>query len=991
MLPKKTLTPFRWPQHSGVIVVALAIWIGVFLSISVCADEVADTEKFFEGRIRPLLSSQCFQCHGPDKQEAGLRLDSRPALLQGADDGAVVVPGQIDPSRLLLAVSRRGTISMPPDTPLSASDVEAFTEWVQSGLAWTGPGRDKVAAVDQPVDMTTRFDMAKREHWAFTKPVRHQPPVLPQSIDHSWEASLIDRFIAGRLSQQQLLPSPQASPQWLIRRLYFDLTGLPPSAQEVDLFVANPSDTAYQELVDRLLSSREHAEHWARKWLDLARYADTKGYAFDAEDRRFPFSWTYRDWVIESFRKDLPYNRFVTLQIAADSVEPKVEQSDLAALGFLTVGRTFLGNVNDIIDDRIDLVTRGLMGLSIACARCHDHKYEPIRTEDYYALHGIFASCDIPADLPQIGPAAPGPEGEAFSIKLAELKKLVADQEQIVHTRAVRDAVSHTADYLMHQARPSPRGVDGRLPQIADGYELEQLLVDRLGRTITAAVPEHPVLGPWVQLSQLDDAAIPAAIQRMIELWSMPLASSATPVAVVGSENLQTQPAQKNSSHRLNRLVQEAFLADPGKVHSLKDVAGLYAGLVAMVAPDAAPLASHNLDGKEGDREELKTLLGVEGSPLIVKREEAMRVADRAEQTEHRKRKTAIQQHAIEAPGGPPHAMVLSDRDAPGDSHVFLRGDPGRHGMVVQRRMPEILGSTPASRTSSGRLELAHMVTSPENPLTARVLVNWVWLHHIGSGLISTPGDLGLRGEPPLHPELLDDLATRFVEDGKWSLRWLHREIVNSRTWQQSSSQRDDLKTADPENKLFARANRRRLEWEAWRDSLLRAGGSLDVSLHGGRGRNLTDPGVSSIRSVYLRLDRQNVPGIQRTFDIANPDTAVHVRSRTITPQRSLAVLNSPLMIETARNVATRSAQESDTTTESSNDSKDIRRIRAIWRNVLSRSPDSDELLMAVGWIAEEENSILGEQHLPEGQTAFGVWERLAQAVLATAEFQFID
>lgn len=222
-----------------------------------------------------------------------------------------------------------------------------------------------------------------------------------------------------------------------------------------------------------------------------------------------------------------------------------------------------------------------------------------------------------------------------------------------------------------------------------------------------------------------------------------------------------------------------------------------------MVAPDAAPLASHNLDGKEGDREELKTLLGVEGSPLIVKREEAMRVADRAEQTEHRKRKTAIQQHAIEAPGGPPHAMVLSDRDAPGDSHVFLRGDPGRHGMVVQRRMPEILGSTPASRASSGRLELAHVVTSPENPLTARVLVNWVWLHHIGSGLISTPGDLGLRGEPPLHPELLDDLATRFVEDGKWSLRWLHREIVSSRTWQQSSSQRDDLKTADPENKLL--------------------------------------------------------------------------------------------------------------------------------------------------------------------------------------------
>jgi cytochrome c553 len=945
----------------------LALVMGGILGSGVATAAEAtskELETLFESRVRPLLAAKCQGCHGDKVAEAGLRLDSRRSLLAGSDTGPVVVPGDAAKSRLLAAVRHTNDMAMPPDGKLSVDEIATLENWVAAGAPWSGPGGDDDATQPAPAaTMDERLATSLKNHWAFTPPARHAAPELPSLFDPSlreaWSPGTIDRFIAAKLSDANLTPSPEAAPRDLIRRLFYDLTGLPPSGDEADAFCAAAAggaaaaDTAFRTTVDRLLASREHAEHWARKWLDLARYADTMGYAFDNQDPRYPFAWTYRDWVVDALERDLPYDQFVTLQLAADRIEPPVPRSDLAALGFLTVGRTFLGNTHDIIDDRIDLVTRGLMGLTVACSRCHDHKYEPVSAADYYALHGIFSSSKIPEELPVIGDPPPGPEAEAFAAKLEELEAAVTAHETAVHTRAVREAVAHAADYFSEVARPSPRAADNRPPKLADGYELEQLLLDRLKRLLDKAEPAHPILGPWAAARGKPDAEIGPALDAVAAAWGQAPEPSDPKVAnpLVFQELVSTKPT------------------------TLRQLAEMYARLAARVAPEAAGGPAVKAE-EPIEVSALRTLLGVEGSPLVVPRAEAMRVATRSEQTELRKRKKGITTHMAESAGGPPRAMVILDADRPVDSHVFLRGNPGRPGEKVERRLPKLLGGEAVARDSSGRLDLARAIVSPTNPLSARMIVNWAWTHHMGRGLVDTPSDLGLRGEPPSHPQLLDDLTRRFIDEGKWSLRWLHREIVTSRTWRQSSAVRDDLAEHDPDNRLYGRANRRRLDWEAWRDSMLVASGTLDRERHGGPGVDPLMESAMNTRSIYGRLDRQNVPGILRVFDIANPDTAVHVRSKTTVPQQSLAVLNAPLVVAASRQVAALIDREMGET--SNNDA----RIVALWRAVLGRDPAPEERQQAQDWLAGES---AGTAQPSE------VWQRLAHALLATAEFQFVD
>jgi len=898
--------------------------------------------------------AKCQECHGEKVAEAGLRLDSRRALLQGSDAGPVVVPGDAAKSRLIAVVRHAGDVGMPPTGRLTDDEIGVFESWVAAGAPWSGPGGDDNAPPpSRAEEMAQRITTARASHWSFTLPARHAAPELaptiPAELQGAWQAAPIDRFVAAGLTSAGLTPSPPAAPRELVRRLFFDLTGLPPPAADVDAFCANPSEEAYRALVERLLASREHAEHWARKWLDLARYADTVGYAFDAGSPLYPFAWTYRDWVVKSLHADLPYDRFVTLQLAADEIAPPVPREELAALGFLTVGRTFLGNTHDIIDDRIDLVTRGLMGLTAACARCHDHKYEPISTADYYALHGIFASCYLPEELPVIGDPPPGPEAEAFAKKLGELQQAVTDYEGAVHMRAVRDAVAHAADYFLETARPAARGADSRPPRLADGYELEQLLIDRLTRLTAKAEVTDPILGPWAVLRGLPDAEIGPRLEALLAAWGeAPAPTTINPL--VRAELVSARPT------------------------TLRQLAEAYARLVARVAPDwAGGVAATSADPAE--LVALHSLLGVDGSPLVAPRADALRLSVMPERTEHRRRKQEITKHLSAAPGGPPRAMVLVNHAQPVDSHILLRGNPASRGPQVERRLPQVLGGLAVDRTSSGRLDLARSIVDPTNPLTARVIVNWAWTHHFGRGIVETAGDLGLRGEPPSHPELLDDLAQRFVDDGKWSLRWLHREIVTTAAWRQTSAVDADRVARDPDNRLFGRANRRRLDWEPWRDSLLTAAGTLDLAAAGGPGVDTVSTAAMHRRTLYGSLDRQEVPGIMKVFDVANPDTAVHVRSRTTVPQQSLAVLNSPLVIETAKRVAARAAREAGPDPDG--------RIVATWRAVLSRDPAPDERMLARGWLVG-----VGSETTPEG---FGAYERLAHAVLASAEFQFID
>ncbi len=948
------MASLRMPNTTrAMVVAAAAIVLSAGDGLATAESGSREAEALFESKVRPLLVAKCQECHGATIAEAGLRLDSRKALLLGSDAGVVVVPGDAGKSKLVAVVKHADDLAMPPDTKLSDQEIATLEAWVAAGVPWTGPGGDDAGPASREEVMQDRLRGSLASHWAFQPPARHPAPdlsaitSLDPAVAAAWTASPIDRFVAAGLAEANLAPAAEAAPRDLFRRLHYDLTGLPPAAAAADAFAADPSEAAYRAAVEQLLSSREHAEHWARHWLDLARYADTMGYAFAGQSPLYPFAWTYRDWVVKSLHDDVPYDRFVTLQLAADRIEPPVPREDLAALGFLTVGRTFLGNPHDIIDDRIDLVTRGLLGLTVACARCHDHKYEPLSAADYYALHGVFASCEIPGELPVIGDPPPGPDAEAFATKLAELQAKVTEHEAAVHERAVREAVAHAADYFLETARPTPRP-DGRPPQLADGYELEQLLIDRLKRLVEKSKADDPMLGPWVAVKGLPDEQIAAALAATIAT-----SADAAPLnPLVAAELASAMPT------------------------TLRQAAEVYGRLVARVAPEAAGGSGSKPDDP-AELVALRTLLGIEATPLIVPRSEAMRVAKRSEGDEHRKRQQAITKHQAESPGGPPRAMVLTDKQSPIDSHVFLRGDPGRPGPKTDRRLPELLGATPLDRGSSGRLDLARAIVSPTNPLAARVVVNWVWTHHFSHGLVTTPGDLGLRGDPPANQHLLDDLARRFIDDGKWSLRWLHREIVVSHTWRQSAAIRPDLAARDPDNRLFGRAERRRLSWEAWRDSLLAAAGTLDPSRSGGPGMNPLDTNTMGSRTLYSRLDRQDVPGLLRTFDIANADTAVHVRSRTTVPQQGLAVLNAPLVVESAKRLAIRAAAEVGDAPA------DDPRITALWRNALSRSPTDAERALAHSWLAEARSEPAVE--------GFGPWERLAQAVLGTAEFQFID
>ena len=949
-------------------VLCLAGWLTGWMigcaAVATAAEATSrEHEALFESRVRPLLAAKCQSCHGDTVAEAGLRLDSRRSLLAGSDSGPVLVPGDAATSKLLLAVRHTGDLAMPPDEKLSPEEISALDTWVTAGAPWSGPGGDDDASPPTPAaTMDERLATSLTNHWAFTPPVRHAAAELPASFDpalrEAWSASAIDRFIGGGLATVGLAPSPEATPRDLIRRLSYDLTGLPPSADEADAFCAAAAggaaatDAAFRAAVERLLASTEHAEHWGRKWLDLARYSDTMGYVIGDADNRYPFAWTYRDWVVDALHRDLPYDQFVTLQLAADRIEPPVPPSDLAALGFLTVGRTFLGNTHDIIDDRIDLVTRGLLGLTVACARCHDHKYEPVTAADYYALHGIFASCAIPKELPVIGDSPSGPETEAFAAKLAELEAAVTTHENAVAVRAIREAVAHAADYFLETARPTPRAADNRLPPLADGYELQPFLLDPLKELLDKAEPSHPILGAWAAARGTPDAEVAAVLTTLRGTWGQ-----------------SPDPAVVNPL-----VLQELLSAQPT---TLRQLAEAYARLVARVAPEAAGGPAAQPD-EPAELMALRGLMGVEGTPLVVARGRAMKVATRDEKAERQKRKKAVTTHRNEAAGSPLRAMVLLDT-TPVDSHVFLRGNPGRPGDKVERRLPKLLGGAAVARDSSGRLDLARAIVAPTNPLTPRVIVNWAWTHHIGRGLVDTPGDLGLRGEPPTHPLLLDDLARRFVDEGQWSLRWLHREIVTSRVWRQSSMMRADLADRDPDNRLFGRANRRRLDWEAWRDSMLAAAGTLDLAHRGGRGVDPLSEKAMNARSIYGRLDRQNVPGILRVFDIANPDTAVHVRTKTTVPQQSLAVLNAPLVVAAARQVASRVDREIGDTSN-----KDVRTV-ALWRAVLARSPSPDEQAAALAWLAEE--TLRDESD----KATFTRWDRLAQALLATAEFQFVD
>ena len=904
------------------------------------------SEAFFEAKIRPLLVERCQKCHGVEKQEAGLRLDRRDAAFKGGDSGPVIAPTEPDKSRLIEVVRYDGDTQMPPSGKLPDDELTLLVAWVKQGAPWPAD-----RGQTQPADAAGDSAHATANHWAFQPLTRPQPPAVKQP---DWCATPIDAFVLHELEAKKLSPSPRADRRTLLRRANFDLIGLPPNAAEVEAFEHDDSPDAWPRAIDRLLASPHYGERWARHWLDLSRYADTKGYVF-TQERRYPFSYTYRDYVIRALNEDLPYDRFVVEQLAADRLSLGDDHRPLAALGFLTLGRRFMFNTHDIIDDRIDVVSRGLLGLTVTCARCHDHKFDPIPTADYYSLYGVFASSVEPDEGPLLGTPENSAAYEQFKTELAARQKAYDDYRTEKLNELATTLRSQAGGYLMGLVRERPGEPAAEEPMMSFSKgELRPRLLQRwreyLARTATT---HHPVFAPWHELAAIGPAEFSAKSGAIYDRLAGAPDAARSVNATVAQTLAQRRPV------------------------TMLDVAVVYGELLAGVDQQwaearAAKSALEKLPDPAA--EELRQVLYGDDSPVAVSAERGSRLLDRDVQAHLTELKKKIEELEVNSPAAPPRAMALSDAPTPTEPHIFIRGNPDRAGEPVPRRFLQVLsqGERQPFQQGSGRLELAQDIANPENPLTARVMVNRIWLHHFGQGLVRTPSDFGTRSDPPSHPALLDWLAAKFVDSG-WSIKSLHRAIMLSNVYQQTSDERAECAAIDPENRLLWRMNRRRLEFEALRDSYLAAADRLDRRL-GGRPIDLWAQPFTARRSVYAYLDRQDLPGVFRIFDVANPDVSNDQRPRTTVPQQALFAMNSPFVLEQARQVAARPdvAGESDP----------ARRVQALYRAVLARSARPEEVELGLRFVNAAP---------PAGATTLNAWELYAQVLMSANEFVFVD
>ncbi|MDE0577373.1 MAG: DUF1549 and DUF1553 domain-containing protein [Opitutales bacterium] len=764
------------------------------------------------------------------------------------------------------------------------------------------------------------------DHWAF-KPVKRTAAPRVEGAPSS-----IDSFVRSKLSQGGLEPSPAASKAVLFRRLSFDLTGLPPSFEQIREFEKDEGPDAYERAVDKFLASPRFGERWGRYWLDLARYADTKGYLVGGSSRLYPFAYTYRDWVIRAFNEGIPYDEFVSKQLAADLMVDSPNHPDLAALGFLTVGPRLLNRRHLIIDDRIDVVTRGLMGFTVGCARCHDHFFDPIPQEDYYSIYGVFNLARQPKELPFIGqPDLSSGDYKEFEKKGKELEAVVKK-----HLQSNWDAVR------------SRDGLTAYLQLVHDGRELSD---DRF-EALAAKRKLFPKLARrWraffkVKARQKD---------RFFAVWRA--FEKATPKKYPSTVKslLKHDPSLPSFLLRgLRELNKNDF----------KEVIGWYASELATSLKKAESGA-----GSKG------TISFVKSSafPVGFTVEGVEEYFDTKARDHTNSLRAKLSKHKTEHPGSPPRAMALVDDSVLRNPRVFDRGNPSAPGRKVPRRFLAALSHGSERKPyeqGSGRLELAKSILHPDNPLTGRVFVNRVWMHLFGTGIVRTPSDFGLQGENPTHPLLLDHLTYSFINEG-WDVKHLIRLITTSATYRQKSGV---APISDPENRLLSVMNRKRLDFEAMRDSMLAVSGELDLSM-GGRAVHLTKKPFPVRRAVYGFVERQNLPSLFRTFDFANPNIHAPLRFETTVAPQALFALNDPFVITRAEKLG-RLAQSS-----LSGDSWTKKTIEALnrflFRRVVLREPSRKEL--------ESTLAFVGANPSP------GKLADIAQSLLVSNEFFFID
>jgi len=921
------------------------------------ADFTPQQTEFFENKIRPVLVERCYQCHSTEagKDRGGLLLDTRDALRKGGDTGAAIVPGDAGKSLLIAAVKRHDPdTAMPPKgkaEPLTAEQVADFEAWVKGGAPDPRTGAVAVSVLDGLMEKA-------KTHWAFQ-------PVKP--IAKAEGGNLIDALWPPK--------SAAAEARTLIRRASVALIGLPPTPEQVDAFVAasaKDSARAFDALLDELLASPRYGERWGRHWLDVARYADNMGAIFNGDDT-YPFAYTYRDWVIQAFNDDLPYDRFLLEQLAADLL-PGINPDDnrnLAALGFLTVGRRTDRKVDDnVYDDRIDLISRGLLGLTVGCARCHDHKLEPIPTKDYYALYGVLKSSAEPDVYPAMKPQPASASREEFEAQNRKVRTDYAAAAIRSANATSAEARARVGDYLLtaHEAQWKTHYDFKPIMDVITKRKLQGDLHNATARSRDQWVKKQPqVFGPWLEFE-----AVPAAefATRAGEIAQRAAANAELHPLVAQLFAKGAPAALAEVAQRYNELfagidqewrqqaaepiakaaeLRDADLEPPVQKLQEQAIARLDEVEAALPLPDAA-------------REQLRQVLMAKDSPVKIAppryaAAKLFREDDKKELDKLVKPLGELGHH----PGAPIRLMAVRD-DKPFNAKVFIRGDPKTLGADAPRQYFTVLrapDAPPFPKDQSGRLQLAQRIASRDNPLTARVIVNRVWAWHFGEGLVKTPSDFGLRGERPTKPELLDTLAAWFMDHG-WSFKKLHRLILTSRAWQESGRTQP-------------------LDFEAFRDSLLAVAGALDPK-GGGPSDNLVKAS-SNRRTVYAFVDRKTLPNLFRSFDFPDPSFSAPQRSRTALTPQALFLLNSPFVVDRARDLAKL------TRPDSAGAEPDA--IRALYRHAFQREPQEREVQRAQAFLARYPERDLVMPEVDDWSYGTGEFDPATQRVANFAPLKF--
>ncbi len=906
--------------------------------------------EFFEKKVRPVLAQYCYSCHSQSAKRSlgNFTLDTRQGMMHGGQGGSALMPGDPAHSRLIEAIHyTQPELQMPPKAKLSEAAIADLTEWVKMGAPW--PHERVVTASLAPNPAALLVERRKRQHWAW-QPVRAvSPPPVKRA---AWAHNPIDRFILAGLETRGLKPNSYADRRTLIRRATFDLIGLPPTPEEVEAFLADRSPRAWETVVDRLLASPHYGERWGRYWLDIARYGEDQAHSF--EPRLYPQGFRYRDWVAHALNTDMPYDRFVRAQIAADLTNEPDSKENLPALGFFATGPVYYGDSKmfDQYDDRIDTLSRGFLGLTVACARCHDHKFDPITQKDYYGLAGIFASTAY-IEVPYTPPTAGGPESKAAGVtnrqdlintKVAEVDKFT--NEQLTNLRG--RFLPETSRYLVAVWKLlNVRKTNSKLAseQFANSEKLEALVLDRW-MTYLAKGKDQPLLADW---------------QKMV----------------------QTQDAHTDLSASGAAVAQATKIADAYQ-NSLMD-------LVKRRKEKPSQPALTKAEMTEADE-----IVGDAGV-LTIPKDQFDRLLVGDPKVHYATIKGQLERLKM---GAFIHALTEGPKIA--NVPVLLRGNPDAPGEEAPRKFLTILAgdNAPVFTRGSGRLELANAIADRNNPLTARVMVNRLWQHHFGVGLVRTASNFGLLGEPPTHPELLDYLAKQFMDQG-WSMKAMHRQIMLSATYQMSSARNAHNDEIDPDNRYVWRASRRRLEIEAWRDAMLAVTDRLDPTI-GGPSLSLSSAD-NHRRTFYAAVSRHDLDSMLRLFDFPDPNATTDARMATTVPLQQLFVLNSEFMIQQAKAFAARlHANPADS---------DADRIKHAYLLVDSRPPTEAEMALGLAFlrgpkqilIAPDTGGGLSSETPQTGPVPGGAkpaapmasrltrWEQYAQALLSANEFLYVD